>query len=76
MDDFDELIPGSPVARRRGCTCSISAGPQFKADPACPKHGVAIFKRLLQSPEGKSAIERFRRRLDEAREEQSLVAGY
>jgi hypothetical protein len=60
MDDFDELIPASSAARRRGCTCSVPAGPDLKADPACPVHGVAVFKRLLNSPEGRSAIKRLR----------------
>jgi hypothetical protein len=66
MGDFDELIPASSAARRRGCTCSGPASREFKADPACPVHGVAVFKRLFQSPEGKSSIERFRTLMEQA----------
>jgi hypothetical protein len=66
MDDFDQLMPASLAARRRGCTCSAPVGLEFKADPACAVHGVAIFKRLLRSPEGKSAIERLRMLMDHA----------
>jgi hypothetical protein len=60
-DNFVDLMPASAAARRRGCSCSMSADTQFKPDPDCLIHGVVIFKRLLQSPDGKTAIQRFRR---------------
>jgi hypothetical protein len=63
-ENFMILMPASAAAKRRGCSCSMSADSQFKADPACSIHGVAIFKRLLKSPDAKAAIERFRRCID------------
>ena len=61
-----ELVPGSPAAKRMGCSCCISAGTQFKADPNCTLHGVLVLKRLRRLPDGMAAIERFRRHVDEA----------
>jgi hypothetical protein len=65
MDDnyFCLLMPGSHGARKKGCSCEMSALTQFRADPACSIHGVAAFKRLLRSPEGRAEIERFRERI-------------
>ena len=60
-ENFVGLMPASAAAKRRGCSCSMSADSQFKADPACSIHGVAIFKRLVKSPDGMAAIEQFRR---------------
>jgi hypothetical protein len=60
---FCQLMPGSHAARKNGCSCEMSGVTQFRADPACPIHGVAAFKRLLHSPEGRSAIERFREQI-------------
>ena len=64
MNDFDELIPGSWAAKRRGCMCQDSGGPDFRANPDCIVHGVAEFKRALQSTEGKAAIDRFRQHVE------------
>jgi len=65
MDDqyFCLLIPGSHAAKKKKCSCEMSAFTQFRADPACAIHGVAAFKRLLRSPEGRAAIEYFRERI-------------
>jgi hypothetical protein len=60
------LMPGSHGARKKGCSCEMSAL-TFRADPACSIHGVAAFKRLLRSPEGRAEIERFRERIIGAR---------
>jgi hypothetical protein len=60
---FCLLMPGSLAARKKGCSCEMSGVTQFRADPACPIHGVAAFKRLLQNPEGRTAIERFREQI-------------
>jgi len=59
-NNFCLLIPGSHAARKRRCSCEISTITQFRADPGCSIHGVAAFKRLLRTPEGKAAIQRFR----------------
>jgi hypothetical protein len=59
MIDFEELRPGSPMARLRGCTCRVVSNPGPKLDPACPMHGVATLKRMRRSSEGRTAIERF-----------------
>jgi len=67
MCRFIELIPGSPWARRAGCTCLLqSEGRALKADPACPIHGVAIFRCMVQTAEGRSTIDRFRQNLEVA----------
>ena len=63
MDDFDQ-VPGSWSARRRGCTCGLPRRSYLRADPECPIHGVTILKRMLITPGGKIAIERFRQRIE------------
>jgi hypothetical protein len=61
MADFDQLNPGSPAAKAKGCTCRASDGAHLAADRHCPLHGLDALARALDDPKNAGVIEDARR---------------
>lgn len=47
MADFDELAPGSPEAKAKGCICAPSKSDAFRPNNACPMHGTDALARAV-----------------------------